>query len=175
MARGVEARLSLGWYGQAVRVLIADADQSFRELLKRLLGKAVDVVGEAGSAEEAVELAAQTPPDVVLMDIANTDSQPAGIAAIWKVKAARPDVKVIALTSHEDEAYLASTGKSGADAMLAKKDVRAEILSLVRTVMDANWRLWDGLERRGQILGDRLGWDGNERRLRYVWNRRLHR
>ena len=138
----------------------------FRDLIKRLLGESVEVVGEAVSAEEAVQLAADTHPDVVLMDIAGSQSN--AIAAIWRIKADRPETKVIVLTLHDEEAYLDSTGKSGADVLLPKKDVRAEILSLVRTVVDMNWRAWDGLERRGQILGDRLGWNGDERRVRYV-------
>lgn len=168
-----DAHLSLSGPGWGVKVLIADADEAFRDLVKRLLGKTVEIVGEAASPEEAVQLAAQTHPDVVLMDVAT--SQPDGIAATWQIKTERPETKVIALTLHDEEAYLDSTGKSGADALLPKKDVRAEIFSLVRTVVDTNWRPWDGLERRGQILGDRLGWKGDERRLRYVWNRRLHR
>lgn len=153
--------------------MIADADQEFRDLIKRLLGETVEVVGEAVSAEEAVQLAADTQPDVVLMDMASSPSN--AIAATWRIKSDRPETKVIVLTLHDEEAYLDSTGKSGADVLLPKKDVRAEILSLIRTVVDMNWRPWDGLERRGQILGDRLGWNGDERRLRYVWNSRVHR
>jgi len=184
MAKGVEnderaagrlsdPRLSVGGPGRGVKLLIADADEAFRDLVKRLLGETVEVVGEAVSADDAVQLAAETQPDVVLMDIGI--SEPNGIAATWRIKADRPETKVIALTLHDEEAYLNATGKSGADALLPKKDVRTEILSLVRTVVDTNWRPWDGFERRGQILGDRLGWNGDERRLGHVWNRRLYR
>jgi DNA-binding NarL/FixJ family response regulator len=162
--------LSAGRQGRGPRVLIADGDEAFRDLVKRLLGEAVEIVGEAVTPGQAVQLAAGTHPDVVLMDIAA--SQSAGIAATWRIKADRPETKVIVLTLHDEEAYLDSTGKSGADALLPKKDVRAEILSLVRHVVDTNWRPWDGFERRGQILGDRVGWNGRERRL---WNRRMER
>ena len=72
-------------------------------------------------------------------------------------------MKVILLTPHDEEAYLSSTGKSGADAILPKRAVRAEILSRIRVVMSGFWSTWDGRERRGK--GSFSGrWDGRERR-----------
>src|SRR5882762_6091233 len=116
----------------AVTVLIADDDERFRELVGRLLGPGITVVGEVVRGEDAVLLATELRPDVVLMDldIPGLDS----IAATRQIKAAAPRTKVILVTPHEEHAYLSSTGKTGADALLAMRAVRTEVLSCIRAV-----------------------------------------
>src|SRR5258708_30049150 len=132
----------------ATTVLIVDDKADFRELVRRVLGGAVEVVGEATDGEEAVQRAAGLAPDVVLMDldISGLDA----IRAAWRIKADRPATKMILLTAHDEEAYLAFTGKTGADALLRKQDVKTQLLARVRVVTGQAPRpQWDGQERRG--------------------------
>jgi CheY-like chemotaxis protein len=118
-----------GWTGSMpVRVLIADDDEVFRALLRRLMGGTVSVVGEAASGTEAVRLACLLLPEVVLLDV----DMPLFVETTRQIKTARPEVKVILMTGHDEEAYLGGTGRSGADAFLPKKTVRSELLSAVR-------------------------------------------
>ena len=147
----------------ATTVLIVDDKADFRELVRRILGGAVEVVGEAADGEEAVQLAAGLAPDVVLMDldISGLDA----IRAAWRIKADRPATKMILLTAHDEEAYLAFTGKTGADALLRKQDIKTQLLSRIRSITGQPARpTWDGLERRGMGLGTPSAWNGWERR-----------
>ncbi len=142
-------------------VLIVDDDERFRELVKRLLGPGVRVVGEAARGDDAVLLATEVRPDVVLMDLEIPDLD--GIAATRQIKAAVPRTKVILVTPHGEEAYLSSTGKTGADDLLAKRAVRSEVLPRIRAVVGRFGSAWDGMERRGP--GVTWGrWHGSERR-----------
>lgn len=144
-------------------VLIADDDAGFRDLVRRVLGGAVEVVAEASDGEEAVQLAAGLAPDVVLMDLDIPGLN--AIAAAWRIKADRSATKIILLTTHDEEAYLGFTGKTGADAFLRKQDLKAEIHSQIRALLGQAAKLaWDGRERRGKGLGPSSAWDGKERR-----------
>ncbi len=145
----------------ALNVLIVDDDESFREVIKRQVGQGVKVIGEAARGDDAVLLAAELRPDVVLMDLDLPGLD--GITATRQIKAWSPKVKVILLTPGDEEAYLSSTGKTGADSILPKRAVRAEILSRLRVVMSGLWNTWDGRERRGPGSSSGL-WDGRERR-----------
>src|SRR5260370_17557864 len=131
----------------ATTVLIVDDKADFREMLRKVLGGAVEVVGEAADGEEAVQLAAGLAPDVVLMDldISGLDA----IRAAWRIKADRPATKMILLTAHDEEAYLAFTGKTGADALLRKQDIKTQLLSRIRAITGQAARpAWDGQEGR---------------------------
>ncbi|SRR5258708_2633408 len=155
----------------ATTVLIVDDKADFREMLRKVLGGAVEVVGEAADGEEAVQLAAGLAPDVVIMDldISGLDA----IRAAWRIKADRPATKMILLTAHDEEAYLAFTGKSGADALLRKQDVKTQLLARVRVVTGQAPRpQWDGQERRGKGQGAPSAWNGWDRR-RKAWPKKV--
>ena len=113
-------------------LLIADADASFRRLVKEHLGHAVAVVGDVGDGDEAVRLAKWLRPDVVLMDIAMPLI--GGPEAARRIKADRAETKVVLLTGGEKTAP-GGAGNAGdpaplhADALLPKKNMRAGILS----------------------------------------------
>ncbi len=142
-------------------LMIVDDDERFRELVKRLLGTGVRVIAEAARGDDAVLLAMEVRPDVVLMDLDLPGLD--GIAATRQIKAATPGTKVILVIPHEEHAYLSSTGKTGADALLAKRAVRTEILSHIRAVVGGFDGAWDGQDRRGQRVPSRP-WAGAERR-----------
>ncbi len=86
------------------------------------------MVGEAGDGEEAVRLARDLRPDVVLMDIGMPGLD--GLEATRRIKADRPEARVIILTVHGEEAYRRAAGESGADAFLPKKALIALLLSV---------------------------------------------
>jgi two-component system response regulator DegU len=115
--------------GGTVDVLLADGDERFRDFVRRLLGGRVRVVGEASSGTEAIMLARECRPHVVLMDLGLAD--PGSISATRQIKAETPGTKVVLLTAHDEETYLDATGKTGADALLPKRRVRDEVLNVV--------------------------------------------
>ena len=85
-----------------VRVLLADDHAIVRRELVRLLGEepGIEVVGEAASGREALEVADRVQPDVVLMDVSMPDMD--GVEAARRLIAQQPDVKVIGLSMYED-------------------------------------------------------------------------
>ncbi|MBI2884309.1 MAG: response regulator transcription factor [Candidatus Methylomirabilis oxyfera] len=114
-----------------INALIVDDDRAFRRVVRRLLEQAGDisVVGEAGDGEEAVELTQQLQPDVVLMDVAMPRVD--GFEATRRIKAKRPQTKVIILTVHEEAVYRRAAGGSGADNFLIKKTLATKLLPAI--------------------------------------------
>jgi DNA-binding NarL/FixJ family response regulator len=148
-----------------LRVLVADDDKTFCGVVRRTLGASVKVIAETAAGEDAVRLAVELRPDVVLMDIAIPGLD--AIAATRQIKADLPAVRVVMLTVHDEEAYLSATGKAGADAFLPKRHVKSELLSTIRDVVGPSWA-WRERERRLRRAAPREvpNWDGNERRGR---------
>lgn len=114
-----------------IATLIVDDDLTFRRVVRQLLERApeVSVVGEATDGEEALQLTQTLRPDVVLMDIAMPRLD--GLEATRRIKAERPEVKVIILTVHNEEAYRKTACERGADAFLAKKTVGSQLLPTI--------------------------------------------
>jgi DNA-binding NarL/FixJ family response regulator len=110
-----------------VRVLIADDQELFREGLRTLLGTRpeIEVVGEAASGEEACGLAERLAPDVVLMDLQMPGMD--GIQATAHLRARTPEVRVLALTTFDDDRRLFGALRAGAVGYLLK-DVSLETL-----------------------------------------------
>jgi len=102
-----------------MRVLIADDHPLFRDGLRSLLeARGIDVIGEAANGREAVELARQLKPDIVLMDL--TMPEVDGLTATRILATELPEVKVVVLTASDDEADLFEAIKSGAYGYLLK-------------------------------------------------------
>ncbi|OGG55786.1 MAG: DNA-binding response regulator [Candidatus Handelsmanbacteria bacterium RIFCSPLOWO2_12_FULL_64_10] len=109
-----------------MRVLISDDHALFRGGLRSLLeARDVEVVAEARNGREAVDLARRLQPDVVLMDLSMPEM--GGLDATKLISAESPDVKVVVLTSSDDDADLFEAIKSGAQGYLLK-DTDPEIL-----------------------------------------------
>ena len=102
-----------------MRILIADDHALFRDGLRSLLtAQGHEVVAEARNGREAVTLAHQSRPDLVLMDVTMPELD--GIAATRQITSELPDVKVVVLTASEDEANLFDSIKAGAHGYLLK-------------------------------------------------------
>lgn len=106
--------------GAAVRVLIVDDQALFREALATLLEvqPEIEVVGEAGNGEEAVRRCAELRPDVVLMDLRMPVLD--GIAATDRLRVEQPGVRVLALTTFDDDADVFAALRAGAVGYLLK-------------------------------------------------------
>jgi len=117
-----------------VRVVLADDHPIVREGLKRLLDAQPDmhVVGEAADGEAAWHAAMTLAPDILVMDL----SMPVlgGAEATARVQRDCPGVKVLALTVHEERAYLTQLLRAGASGYVLKRAASAELVHAVRTV-----------------------------------------
>ena len=111
-----------------VRVLLADDQALFREALTTLLEvqPGIEVVGEAANGEDAVRTSATTRPDVVLMDLRMPVLD--GIAATARLRAEQPDVRVIALTTFDDDEDVFAALRAGAVGYLLKDVTSARLV-----------------------------------------------
>jgi DNA-binding NarL/FixJ family response regulator len=117
-----------------ITVLLADdhaaVRQGFIAALDRVSG--VEVVGEAGNGEEAVEEAKRLKPDVVIMDISMPKMD--GITAAKFIKDALPETKIVALSMHDDRRYIMDALDAGLDGYLLKttriENVRKAVLAI---------------------------------------------
>ncbi|WP_422932092.1 response regulator transcription factor [Singulisphaera sp. PoT] len=117
-----------------LRIVLADDHNVIRAGLRALINAEPDmeVVGEAADGEEACRLAAELSPDVAILDV----SMPrlGGARAAERIKAERPDVKVLALTVHEDRVYLQQLLEAGATGYLLKRAAAEDLIHAIRTV-----------------------------------------
>ena len=118
----------------SVRVLLADDQRLVRESLATMLGllDGIELVGTASDGEEALALAAQQSPDVVLMDLRMPRMD--GIEATRRMREQQPDVRVIALTTYADDESVIGALRAGARGYLTKDagadDIRAAIFAV---------------------------------------------
>lgn len=119
----------------SLRVLLADDHPIFRQGLMDLFDKetAIELVGEAGDGEEAIEMARQLRPEVILMDV--TMPRLNGIEATRRIKEEMPDVCVIGLSMHEGEDLARAMRNSGVDAYVSKSEAAD---TLVATILATN-------------------------------------
>lgn len=123
-----------------IRLLLADDHTMLREGLRRSLEEAgFDVVGEASDGEEAIQLATDLDPDVVLMDV----SMPVvdGIEAARAIVGAGLRSAVVMLTMHADHDVLARAVKAGATGYLVKDCTTDEIVRVVRQAAEGETAL----------------------------------
>ena len=131
-----------------IRVLIADDHPLFRDGMRGLLDSVPDteVVGEAATGEEAVELAAKLRPDVILMDIKMPGIN--GIEATREVLSASPDIGILVVTMLEDDDSVFAAMRAGALGYLLKGAKQAEVLRAIRAVANGEAIFGPGIARR---------------------------
>src|ERR1035438_4191079 len=117
-----------------LRVLLADDHKIVRDGLRLLIDGQRDmrVVGEAGNGKEALQQAHDLKPDVVVMDLSMPKLN--GLLATERLKAEQPNVKVVALTVHEDSSYLLQLCKAGAVGYVLKRSAGNDLIDAIRTV-----------------------------------------
>jgi DNA-binding NarL/FixJ family response regulator len=125
----------------AIRILIADDHSVVRQGLRMFLGLGgeFEVVGEASNGREAVDLALQLKPDVVLMDLLMPVMD--GITAIGKIRTATKDVEVVALTSVLEDASVVGAVRAGAIGYLLKDTEANELRRAIRAAANGQVQL----------------------------------
>ena len=117
-----------------LRILIAEDHETVREGLKMIVGSQDDmeVVGEAGDGREAVRLAEELIPDLILMDV----SMPVvnGLTASAKLSRILPKIKILTLTRHTDETYLQEMIEAGVCGYVLKQSASENLLGAIRVV-----------------------------------------
>lgn len=129
------------------RVLLVDDQALVRAGFRLILERAgLEIVGEAGDGLEAVEVARQAAPDVVLMDIRMPKLD--GIEATRRIVAAQPDVRVLALTTFALDEYVMSAVRAGASGFMLKDVAPEDLVHAVRVVARGEAMLAPELTRR---------------------------
>ena len=117
-----------------VRVLIVDDDDLMRAGLRGVLSsdEGIDVVGEAGDGRDALYRARLLDPEVVLMDVRMPDVD--GITATRELLAVSPDVRVVVLTTFEQDDYIFGALSAGASGFLLKRSKPEDLITAIHTV-----------------------------------------
>jgi DNA-binding NarL/FixJ family response regulator len=131
-----------------IRVLLADDQPLIRAGLRRIIDQAPDihVAGEAGTGAEAVKLARDTGPDVVVMDIRMPGMD--GIEATQLITAGETRARVLVLTTFDDDDYVYGALRAGASGFLVKDMALEDILAAVRVVAAGDAIIAPGVTRR---------------------------
>jgi two-component system response regulator NreC len=125
-----------------INVLIADDHAIVRTGLRALLRSEPDLqlAGEATGGYEAIELVGKTHPDILILDLSMPDLD--GIAVTRQLKPQYPDLRILILTVHEDEAMLREAIRAGASGYIVKRAAEAELIAAIETI------------RRGELYVD---------------------
>ena len=118
----------------AIKVLIVDDHNLVREGLKAVFeqGDEVEIVGEAGSGEEALEMVGKVEPDVILMDISMPGMN--GIQATKLIRERYPGSKIVMLTMLDQEGYVYEAVKAGATGYMLKNTSSDDLVNTIQTV-----------------------------------------
>lgn len=117
-----------------IRVIIAEDHETVREGLKLIINTQPDmeVTGEAGNGRDAVRLAKELAPDVLLMDVSMPELN--GLKAAAQLKRVAPDIKILTLTRHTDQAYLQELLEAGVSGYVLKQSAATDLIRAVRAV-----------------------------------------
>ena len=131
-----------------IKVLIADDHAVVREGTRRILEQEPDmeVVGEAGDGEEAVNLATSLKPDVAIIDIAMPKLD--GIEATKRIKATWPSINVLILSAYDDDQFIFSLLEAGAAGYLLKSIRSRELIDAIRAVYSGESVLHPSIARK---------------------------
>lgn len=130
-----------------IKVLLVDDHEIVRAGLRMLFvaEPTIEIVGEASSGEEALQKVGALRPDVVLMDIAMPGMS--GVEATRAIKAAYPEVAVLALTMHEDEQYFFEMLNAGASGYVPKRAAPDDLVSAISAVSQGDVFIYPSLAK----------------------------
>jgi DNA-binding NarL/FixJ family response regulator len=134
-----------------LRLLLVDDHVVVREGLRALLASdpRFEIVGEAAEGDGAISAANSLNPDVVVMDVSLPGMN--GVQATRQLKLRQPDVRVVALTVHEEGGYLRSLLDAGASGYVLKRSAASELVRALHVVGDGGTYLDPGMA--GQLVG----------------------
>ena len=117
-----------------INILIADDHAIVRTGLRALLRSeaGLQLVGEATGGYEAIELVGKTRPDILILDLSMPDLD--GIAVTRQLKPEYPDLRILILTVHEDEAMLREAIRAGASGYIVKHAAEAELIAAIKAI-----------------------------------------
>lgn len=119
-----------------IKVMIVDDQEIVREGLKMVISlhEEIDVIGEAANGQELLTLLNSKTPEVILMDIRMPFMN--GIEATRAVKAKYPNIKIVILTTFDEDEYIFDVLKNGADGYVLKDSGSKEIISAVKAAFN---------------------------------------
>jgi len=145
-----------------LRVMLVDDHEIVRDGIRAMLETQDDIIvaTEAGSVRDAIDEAARTRPDVIVMDVRLTDGS--GIEATREIRAARPATKVLMLTSFADDEALFASIMAGASGYVLKQVKSNDLLHAIRAVgagdslldPSVTTAVLDRLRKGKQLMGD---------------------
>jgi two-component system, NarL family, response regulator NreC len=132
---------------QQVKVLVAEDHAVVREGIRMILDAQDDfaVVGEARDGDEAIRLARQLRPDVVVMDISMPRMN--GVEATQEIKRLYPEIQVLILTMHEEESYVFQLLRLGAAGYVLKRAAATDLVEAVRAASRGEAFLYPAVAR----------------------------
>ena len=136
------------------RVFLVEDHPITREGIRSLIRAAPDleVVGEASSAPDAIDLLGAAEPDLVLADIAIDGSD--GIELTKQIRSMYPEVKILVVSAYPERIYAERAVRAGALGYVAKQEASAILLEAIRTVLDGRLHLSDAVRER--VVGSYL-------------------
>lgn len=137
-----------------IHLLLVDDHEVVRSGLRMLLESQSDleIVGEASTGRQAIQLAGQLSPDIILMDLTLPDIS--GIEATQELKRISCPSKIIALTIHEDEQFFFQMLQAGASGYVPKRAAPEDLLDAIRMVQRGEVYIYPNLARL--LVGDYL-------------------
>ena len=147
-----------------MRLLLVDDHEVVRSGLRMLLESQEDIqiVGEAGTAAEALEAVERLEPEVILLDIGLPDMS--GIQVMERIRKIEPDIAVVALTIHEDKEYFFKMLDAGATGYVPKRAAPDELLTAIRAAAQGQVYLYPSLATL--LVKDYLDQDAEARESR---------
>jgi len=123
---------------EKLRIMLAEDHLTVREGIKLLINSQPDmeVICEAGDGAAAIKLAQKSAPDIIVMDVSMPEIN--GLKATKRLKQVAPNIKILTLTRHTDDAYLQQLVESGASGYVLKQSAPSELIRAIRSIAEGN-------------------------------------